>query len=101
MLTIVRVIFLHLSNLICSVSLMVTSKDDLRIVVTPTITLNPTSGPVGTPVAVTAHEPYRNKIKVVAMIKGEFQSKIINTEERAFLKSRFKERTKVISFHES
>lgn len=101
MLTIVRVIFLHLSNLICSVSLMVTSKDDLRIVVTPTITLNLTSGPVGTPVAVTAHELYRNNIKVVAMIKGEFQSKIINTEERAFLKSRFKERTKVISFHES
>lgn len=89
MLTIVRVIFLHLSNLICSVSLMVTSKDDLRIVVTPTITL-PTSGPVGTPVAVTAHELYRNNIKVVAMINF-FQSKIINTEERA----------KVISFHES
>ena len=35
------------------------------------------------------------------MIKGEFQSKIINTEERAFLKSRFKERTKVISYHDS
>lgn len=69
---------------------MVTSKDDLRIVVTPTITLNPTSGPVGTPVAVTAHELYRNNIKVVAMINF-FQSKIINTEERA----------KVISFHES
>ena len=101
MLTIVRVIFLHLSNLICSVSLMVTSKDDLRIVVTPTITLNPTSGPVGTPVAVTAHKLYRNKIKGVAMIKGEFQSKIINTEERSFLKSAFKETLKLISYHDS
>ena len=64
MLTIVRVIFLHLSNLICSVSLMVTSKDDLLIVMTPTITLNPTSGPVGAPVAVTAHELYRKNFNL-------------------------------------
>lgn len=101
MLTIVSVIFLHLYNLICSVSLKLTSKDDLRIEVMPTITLNPTSGPVGTPVAVTAHKLYRNKIKGVAMIKGEFQSKIINTEERSFLKSAFKERLKLISYHDS
>ena len=31
------------------------------------------------------------------MIKGEFQSKIINTEERSFLKSAFKETLKL--FH--
>lgn len=95
MLIIVRVIFLHLSNLICSVFLKVTSRDDLRIEVTPTITLNSTSGPVGTPVAVTARVLYSNKIKGVAMIRDKFPSKIINTEENPFLKSVFEERAKV------